>query len=140
MHEVLVNRLGGLSLPRKSVVRLTDRPDMTFDVYRGRKTTIQPIQQPSYGCCTRVNFVLKKHLLFQMNLSNSGLKNRSIKEYWLIFTVLKFPLGLQFSHNLTKFKIIKYISTIYIMTTTCIYLQQLTQVSDVAHGPLVFYM
>ena len=92
---------------------------------------------PSYGCCTRVNFVLKKHLLFQMNLSNSGLKNRSIKEHWLIFTVLKFPLGLQFSHNLTKFKIIKYISTIYIMTTTCTYLQQLTQVSDVAHGPLV---
>ena len=37
MHEVLVNRLGGLSLPRKSVVRLTDRPDMTLDVYRGRK-------------------------------------------------------------------------------------------------------
>ena len=28
MHEVLVNRLGGLSLPRKSVVRLTDRPDI----------------------------------------------------------------------------------------------------------------
>ena len=42
MHEVLVNRLGGLSLPRKSVVRLADRPDMTLDVYRGRKTTIQP--------------------------------------------------------------------------------------------------
>ena len=41
MHEVLVNRLGGLSLPRKSVVRLTDRPDMTLDVYRGRKTTQQ---------------------------------------------------------------------------------------------------
>ena len=41
MHEVLVNRFGGLSLPRKSVVRLADRPDMTFDVYRGRKTTIQ---------------------------------------------------------------------------------------------------
>ena len=32
MHEVLVNCLGGLSLPRKSVVRLTDRPDMTLDV------------------------------------------------------------------------------------------------------------
>ena len=41
MHQVLVNRLGGLSLPRKRVVRLTDRPDMTLDVYRGRKTTIQ---------------------------------------------------------------------------------------------------
>ena len=46
MHEVLVNRLGGLSLPRKCVVRLTDRPDMILDVYRGRKTTIQ--QQQSY--------------------------------------------------------------------------------------------
>ena len=45
MHEVLVNRLGGLSLPRKSVVRLTGRPDMTLDVYRGRKTTIQQQQQ-----------------------------------------------------------------------------------------------
>ena len=46
MHEVLVNRLGGLSLPRKSVVRITDRPDMTLDVYHGRKTTIQ---QPTYS-------------------------------------------------------------------------------------------
>ena len=45
VHEVLVNRLGGLSLPRKSVVRLTYRPDMTLDVYRGRKTTIQQQQQ-----------------------------------------------------------------------------------------------
>ena len=41
MHEILVKRLGGLSLPRKSVVRLTDRPDMTLDVYRGRKATMQ---------------------------------------------------------------------------------------------------
>ena len=47
MHEVLVTRLGGLSLPRKSVVRLTDRPDMTLDVYHGRKTTMQQ-QQQSY--------------------------------------------------------------------------------------------
>ena len=53
MHEVLVNRLGGLSLPRKSVVRLTDRPDMTLDVYRGRKTTIQPtIKDLAAGFCT----------------------------------------------------------------------------------------
>ena len=44
VHEVLVNHLGGLSLPRKSVDRLTDRPDMTLDVYRGRKTTIQQQQ------------------------------------------------------------------------------------------------
>ena len=30
------------------MVRLTDRPDMTLDVYRGRKTTMQQ-QQPSNG-------------------------------------------------------------------------------------------
>ena len=48
VHEVLVNRLGGLSLPRKSVVRLTDRPNMTLDVYRGRKTTMQQQQQLSH--------------------------------------------------------------------------------------------
>ena len=59
VHEVLINRLGGLSLPRKSVVRLTDRPDMTLDVYRGRKTTIQhktpgkgPLSPPKL-CCAR---------------------------------------------------------------------------------------
>ena len=48
MHEVLVNRLGGLGLPRKSVVRLTDRPDMTLDVYRGRKTTMQQCNIENY--------------------------------------------------------------------------------------------
>ena len=37
--KVLVNRLGGLSLPRKNVGKLTDRPDMPIDVYHGRKTT-----------------------------------------------------------------------------------------------------
>ena len=41
MHKLLVNGLGGLSLPRKSVVRLTDRPGVTLDVYHGRKTTTQ---------------------------------------------------------------------------------------------------
>ena len=45
VHEVLVNRLGGLSLPSKSVVRLTDRPDMTLDVNCGRRTTTQQQQQ-----------------------------------------------------------------------------------------------
>ena len=52
MHEVLVNRSGGLSLPRKSVVRLTDRPDMTLDVYRGRKTTTQHgTNEIEHGLC-----------------------------------------------------------------------------------------
>ena len=40
-HEVLANLLDDLSLPRKSVVRLTDFPDMTLAVYLGRKTTTQ---------------------------------------------------------------------------------------------------
>ena len=48
VHEVLVNRLGGLSLPRKSVYRLSDRPDMTLDVYCGRKTTSQQQQQADH--------------------------------------------------------------------------------------------
>ena len=43
VHEVLVNRLGCLSLPRKSVVRLTDRPDMAIGVYSGRKATTQQL-------------------------------------------------------------------------------------------------
>ena len=38
MHEILVNRLGSLGLPRNSVIRLTDRPDMTLAVFHGRKT------------------------------------------------------------------------------------------------------
>ena len=62
MQEVLVNRLGGLSLPRESVVRLTDRPDVTLGVYRGRKTTKQQQQNLLYrhyfpsAIITYVNF------------------------------------------------------------------------------------
>ena len=41
MHKVLDNHLGGLSLSRKSVVRIADRPDMTIAVCRGRKLTEQ---------------------------------------------------------------------------------------------------
>ena len=46
MHEVQLIPLGGLSLPRKSVVRLTDPPDMTLDVYRGHKQ--QPFRVNGY--------------------------------------------------------------------------------------------
>ena len=42
--EVLVNWIAGLSLSRKSVVRSTDHPDMTINVYRGHKTTQQQQQ------------------------------------------------------------------------------------------------
>ena len=37
VHKVLVNRLGGRSLPRKSVVTLTYRFDMTIDVNKRKK-------------------------------------------------------------------------------------------------------
>ena len=43
VHEVLVNRLGSLSLPRKSVVRLNDRPDMTTNVNNNTTTTTTKI-------------------------------------------------------------------------------------------------
>ena len=41
VHLVLVNHLGGQSLPRNSLVRLTDHLDMTIGVYHGRKRTKQ---------------------------------------------------------------------------------------------------
>ena len=53
MNEVLVNYLGGLGLPRRSVVRLTDRPDMILDVYRGRKTTTTTIKLMSVNQSAR---------------------------------------------------------------------------------------
>ena len=66
VHEVLVNRLG-LSLSRKSVVRLTDRPDMTLDVYRGHKTTIQQQQFTRKTTFTEC-FVLTGEAIFQGKL------------------------------------------------------------------------
>ena len=41
MHLVLANFLGGPRLPRNSVVRLNDLPDMTIAVYFGHKITEQ---------------------------------------------------------------------------------------------------
>ena len=79
VHEVLVNRLGDLSLPRKSVVRLTDRPDMTLDVYRGHKTTIQqqhicacPIKawQMYFGC---MNYAYRMYTYNKLFLSTVDL-------------------------------------------------------------------
>ena len=81
MHEVLVNRLGGLSLPRKSVVRLTDRPDMTLDVYRGRKTTIQPtIQNPSADSSRAVVSFWRKyvHKVLVNRLGGLSLPRKSV--------------------------------------------------------------
>ena len=64
MHEELVNYLGGLSLPRKSVVRLTDHPDMPIDVYRGRKTTTQHMFSLK-NKKIMLDLSLKTHLIFR---------------------------------------------------------------------------
>ena len=78
MHEVLVKRLGSLGLPRKSVIRLTDRRDMTLDVYRGRKTTMQQQQCKSMLCivflhhitCEKVDDVLRIISLHRLKFLN----------------------------------------------------------------------
>ena len=54
VQEALVNRLGGLILPRKSVVWLTDRRNLTLDVYHGCKTTTQQQQQFYHFVCLSV--------------------------------------------------------------------------------------
>ena len=102
MHEVLVNRLGGLSLPRKSVVRLTDRPDMTLDVYRGRKTTQQQHTLSGaldwYGSgpgCSKLTMSLVNILKFQTLISN-------ICHYFLLTKCEKLLHCKSFSHFFNK--------------------------------------
>ena len=86
VHEVLVNRLGGLSLPRKSVVRLTDGPDMTLDVYRGRKTTIQPTNQPT-------NPLFKWIQLFKEIIRSSWRKFFSLRVFHFCPSPTPFQIG-----------------------------------------------
>ena len=82
MHKVLINRLGGLSLSRKHVVRLADRPDMTLDVYRGRKTTTQQQQQ-----WLKVKVTIEGHefelLILCPPLSYAGSRSRSQYAPWI---------------------------------------------------------
>ena len=74
MHEVLVNRIGGLSLPRKSVVRLTDRPDMTLDVYRGRKTTMQ--------CNAQIFVLISLHFSYKSLAGTKISKHKNATSYY----------------------------------------------------------
>ena len=89
MHEVLVNRLGGLSLPRKSVVRLTDRPDMTLDVYRGRKTTMQQQQNvliwSTAMCCS--SYDEPKYMFDFMKDEEKLLQELSKVSFFLFFFI-----------------------------------------------------
>ena len=64
------------------MVRFTDRPDMTLDVYRGRKTTLQQRQQQA-----------EKHSSqFQKKFSTSHLHTvRVFKVAWVVFMVSRSP-------------------------------------------------
>ena len=84
VHEVLVNRLRGLSLPRKSVVRLTDRPDMTLDVYRGRKTTMQQQQKLCRSGKGGINVSFQIVIEFRQEELNDA----NSKSHWLIYKAI----------------------------------------------------
>ena len=85
MQEVLVNRLGGLSLPRKSVVRLTDRPDMTLDVYRGRKTTITLYD----AHVRRLSRILSLHMLLD-SYSSEAARLHHLGFFFIFTNILTF--------------------------------------------------
>ena len=82
MQEGLVNHLGGRSLPRKSVVRLTDRPDMTLDVYRGRKTTTQQLCFPSPKYIVLHFFDYKMFFSFGNIPKNKDPSNKTGLDLW----------------------------------------------------------
>ena len=87
VHKVLVNCLGGLSLPRKSVVtcRLTDCPNMNLDVYRGCKTTTQHKSNTVNG----IMFLVSSSFCFQ----NGAMKNYQKPTYFDLSTRADFYMG-----------------------------------------------
>ena len=126
MYEVLVNPLGGLNLPRKSVVRLTDRPDMTLDVYRGRKTTIQ--QQQSV--CRPFPISPFVSMVSQLDSLNLIFIRTNIVAFWageLNSFYLFFLLFIHFSFFHSKFVSqfsqkqykLEYLNFVYVRKTTC---------------------
>ena len=75
VHKVLVNHLGGLSLPRKNVVRLTDCPDMTLHVYHGCKTTTRT----TIYACTRAALQILDIKHHPMSQTEAMLHNNSME-------------------------------------------------------------
>ena len=78
------------------MVRLTDRPDMTLDVYRGRKTTMQQQQQQvnhsaKLGGKTELSFRFyfntKVYCVLSLESPNRGDSNECTK--YTIFTIKK---------------------------------------------------
>ena len=75
------------------MVRLTDRPDMTLDVYRGRKTTMQQ-QQQQYNLVSS-NFC-KKH---RMNKASQAIQSPRTVPFFLLVSSLD---GYSFPNVLVK--------------------------------------
>ena len=55
------------------MVRLNDRPDMTLDVYRGRKATMQ--QQEKSNCCFGLAYSLRQARLLKKDKVNVDIQN-----------------------------------------------------------------
>ena len=63
------------------MVRLTDRPDMTLDVYRGRKITMQ--QQQQFTCIFYKDMSLNTCAFFTLSpLANHLLTLESLAPWW----------------------------------------------------------
>ena len=109
MQVVLVNRLWGLSLPKNSVVRLTDHPDMIITVYSLIQTKCQggnkyalPITvkfDQSIRRFGRISFArllkLIKHIALIFYLLSPYLLScmrglRNVRKIYIIKTILKF--------------------------------------------------
>ena len=89
------------------MVRLTGRPDMTLDVYRGRKTTKQQQLQQLTGICNFsssfsniMNFTYHAchHLLLNTPVLNLFITENVLKA--IFFIVLRFDLSLKLDLNL----------------------------------------
>ena len=89
MPEALVNHLGGLSLPRKSVIRVTDHPDMTITVYNGCKTTTQQrMSNKMVSSDLKESSVKKSELLIRWPFED----NFEIIFYFLMRTCIVTPI------------------------------------------------
>ena len=68
------------------MVRLTDRPDMTLDVYHGRKATIQQQQSDTvndlilFGGHFDLYIMVQRFCLVSLTISNRKTSYRSLKQ------------------------------------------------------------
>ena len=62
------------------MVRVTDHPNMTLDVYRGRKTTIQQQQQSTHTGFTARNLSFIAQILFLKMLLIAKSPGHSLEE------------------------------------------------------------